>query len=455
MHLAKMKLSKFNNLKILQKTIVAFFVLQISLIIGRSLLIGSSTASSPYQLLIALFPEVLILLVFIATLNFNRGNFTLSKFDIAFTIFILSNTIIGCFLSQNIDLIAHGIRLTYTPMIIYFIVRLNKDKFGNKVNSDKILLPIGISIFLFGIIGLILYFFANQTEKQLLVLANGKMTYYHIKRMGGVFLSPVVWGTFCSSFALYFYIKYAKRKSILVLIAFYILWFCLILSVSRGAIVPFYMGIIVITVIYKMYRQFIITTLTSVVIFSCFICIDPSAKQLIGFLSSSSVETMNNISSNEAQAFIENENGNDTSEIKNTRARFWALSIKSFKNSPNGYGIGKSGHVAHQHKHILKDGVNASIYSTDGWYLKLANETGIWGLISYFFIFIWHGIFSIKYIIKNRDIYFMFFYLIFIMVAIQNIMSNVLDFYSFSYFYWMIIGFMQNSINLSVEENAS
>ena len=74
--------------------------------------------------------------------------------------------------------------------------------------------------------------------------------------------------------------------------------------------------------------------------------------------------------------------------------------------------------------------------------MKLANETGVWGLFSYFFftIFIFYN--SIKYIRYYGVDFFTFLFVFFIVFNIQNLVSNVLDFYLFSYLFWFFIGMM-------------
>ena len=65
-----------------------------------------------------------------------------------------------------------------------------------------------------------------------------------------------------------------------------------------------------------------------------------------------------------------------------SRVDLWLGAFNDFINNPMGYGLGKAGHVAVRFFGKLSN--EAATYSTDGWYLKLANETGIWGLFSYF-----------------------------------------------------------------------
>lgn len=401
----------------------------------RSAIIGSQTATNLLDILISISPEIILSAIFLLVFYKYLIGFKFSKFDILLALFFISNVIIGLILSDNLKISVFGFRLTYLPIITYFIVRFNKSDIEKEYTFDKILTSISRWYVVAAIIGLLLYFVFPNFEQVLMKAASAKNSYYYVRRMGGLFLSPVVWGTFCSITGLYMYIKYSQTKKISHLLGYLILWFCMILSVSRGAIVPFYIGLFLLTISFKWYRQFIVTTALSVIIFVSYSLYEPLAPNLIGFVSSSSVETIDRISSDEAANVISDEDTADVSGINNTRAKFWALSLRSFKKNPCGYGLGKAGHVANKYKSILKDSKNASIYSTDGWYLKLINETGVWGGITYFVLFISIAAMCYKnYKRLKNNVIFLYCLVVFIIVAIQNIVSNVLDFYSFPHF---------------------
>ncbi len=413
----------------------------------RTTMIGSHTSQGIIEMLFSLLPELLIVAIFGIVLAYNYKKIRLSVFDIALAVFFLSNVILGIYLGKDLIIAAFGFRLTYLPMIAYFAIRFNRNNSTSSFSMKWIMDKLSQWYVWAAVISLLLYFVFSSFEQDLMAQAAAKNSYYYIRRMGGLFLSPVVWGTFCAIIALYLYIKYAQSKKTYDLLGFLAMWFCLILSVSRGAIIPFYIGIIALTFLYEWYRPFVIILISSTLVFVCFNFYEPLAFNLIGFVSSSSIETIDRISSDEAQNVIANEDTADVRGINNTRAKFWALSIRSFSKKPAGYGLGKSGHVANKYKSILKDAKTASIYSTDGWYLKLINETGIWGGLSYLSI----TIMIIISVFRNfkrlhNNVFFVYCFIVFTLVAIQNFMSNVLDFYSFPVFYWMLIGFLQNFI---------
>jgi O-antigen ligase len=108
-------------------------------------------------------------------------------------------------------------------------------------------------------------------------------------------------------------------------------------------------------------------------------------------------------------------------------------------------GIGKAGHVAA--RFLNENTSNASVYSTDGWFLKTLIETGIWGLLSYLIFACTFFILLIKNIVRDRKNRILVFLLtVFIAINLQNMVSNVLDFYLFSYLYWGLIGLTANII---------
>lgn len=422
-------------------------VFQLVFVILRTSLIGSKTASGFYEITISLLPELILSLITAISIIQHRGNIIFSRFDKIMLLYFFSNVILGFILGGDLIISIFGFRTTYFPMLSYFIVRISLNKDDMPGNFENILKWFSFWFLFAAVFGLLMYFVFDDFEQQLMKVAAAKNSYYYIRRMAGVYLTPVVWGTFCALISLFYFVKYAQSKHLYTLAASITIWFCMVLSVSRGAIIPFYLGMIFITIVYRCYKSFFQLVIASSLVFFIYVKFEPLAGYLVGFVSSSSIETMDRISSEEAHDVISDEDTAQVSNIKNTRAKFWALSIRSFKNKPSGYGLGKAGHVANKYKGQLKDAKNASIYSTDGWYLKLINETGIWGGFSYLFLFTMfiYGCIQ-KFSIYKKDTTFVFGLTIVFMIALQNVMSNVLDFYSFPILYWMIIGFMQNFI---------
>jgi hypothetical protein len=289
--------------------------------------------------------------------------------------------------------------------------------------------------------GVALYFIFTDIETYFIDLSGGVKNFYHIKRMGSVFWTPVVWGSFVSAAALYYYYKNSKTFTWLGYSVFCLFWLCLFLSVSRGAIISFFVGMILLAIFFKSWKNLALSLVGIVLLVGLTSLHNKDTLKLIGFISDSSFETVETITSEKTNSYIF-EGKKKVDEPKNTRSRFWAESIKDFVEKPEGYGLGKAGHIAA--RFFPKESNEAAVYSTDGWYLKLANETGIWGVISYLVLAIFHLVYCIKYWLVDRYSIHTYLFVMFIVIGIQNIVSNVLDFYSFAYFYWLIIGLTHN-----------
>ena len=92
----------------------------------------------------------------------------------------------------------------------------------------------------------------------------------------------------------------------------------------------------------------------------------------------------------------------------------------------------------------IDSNTTAAPYSTDGWYLKLANETGLIGLSTYFLLIGIYFIFALKKLFKENKNISVLVFAVFIMVNIQNVVCNTLDFYPFIILYWLLIGISAN-----------
>lgn len=356
---------------------------------------------------------------------------------------VVSNVILGILLSQNIVYAIYAVRLSYLPFAAFFILRFNAHSL-NLSAYQNFFKRLFNWYFAFAVISLLVYIFFPKIDVSLVKLVGGRVNFYVIRRMSGVFFSPVLWGTFMSTAAIYTFTKLNDKFNYRDLIIFCVFWFSMVLSVSRGAIVSFYIGALIICFITKKYLPFFKTLAACSLIYTVFSLINPLGLSLIGFVSSSSVHTLNDGGEENGKIELFEADSILVKDIKSTRIKYWALSYQDFKNKPMGYGLGKAGHIGNRFYNTPTLRKEAAIYSTDGWYLKIANETGIWGLLSYLAIFVIHLIFFIKNSQLLKHQLFLFSFVLFVMITIQNLMSNVLDFYSFSCFYWLTIALVYN-----------
>lgn len=191
---------------------------------------------------------------------------------------------------------------------------------------------------------------------------------------------------------------------------------------------------IIIILVEKKFKTLLITLASISIIILILNIRNNDTSKALSYISSSTVSTVIHL-------FLPKTVNSDS----NTRVSFWKIAFDDFINKPMGYGLGKAGHVAR--RFFKDDDKSASVYSTDGWYLKMACETGVWGILSFTIISFFYFFQSLKYLRKKRGTINLFFFLIFIFTSIQNLGSNVLDFYIFANLYWLIIGFSQNMIN--------
>ena len=80
--------------------------------------------------------------------------------------------------------------------------------------------------------------------------------------------------------------------------------------------------------------------------------------------------------------------------------------------------------------------------ATDGWYLKIANETGIFGLISFLTLFAYFLFRMMAGCTSDQSRLFLF--LMFLAVLMVNLVSNVLDYFLFNSLFWFYTGAAEN-----------
>jgi hypothetical protein len=431
-----MKLSTFIKSKqIVENSILYYFSFLLLFLSIRILLITGESSSTIIQTLFSILPEFLLGLITVIVIRKiikEPIKLKLSLFDKLFMGFIISNIVLGMFLSKQLNVSIYALRLTYLPMIFYFIARFGVIK--TEYNYTKFLDFLNNIFFITAIIGLIIYFFAPAIDDYMVERSNGVVGYYFIRRMNSIIWSPVVWGSIMGFSSLYSYYKLSKKFTIKELIIFLTVWTSLFLSISRGAFMGFMVCFIIIILVEKKFKTLLITLASISIIILILNIRNNDTSKALSYISSSTVSTVIHL-------FLPKTVNSDS----NTRVSFWKIAFDDFINKPMGYGLGKAGHVAR--RFFKDDDKSASVYSTDGWYLKMACETGVWGILSFTIISFFYFFQSLKYLRKKRGTINLFFFLIFIFTSIQNLGSNVLDFYIFANLYWLIIGFSQNMIN--------
>jgi O-antigen ligase len=390
----------------------------------RVLLIGKQNADEWFEYFVAALPDILILGSFFYVFyqrKLNSELFYLSKFDRILLIVIAVNIVIGCILSCDLKLILLGLRLSYIPMLFYFTARLIPSaEFKERIKYWLNTIVLWFTCFTF--VGLIIYYFFPDFEDFISSYIGANNGEYFIKRFNSIFYSPTVNGMFCCMSSLFYLIHGINKPTFKTSILMSINFWGLLLTVSRGGIIAFLLLLIISLFFYKKWKNSLLILTTLITVF---------------FITLNSVGlTLNNFS-----WIFQSTSETFKLEEKVSRVQLWKQTFRDLTERPFGYGIGKSGWIAYR---FLKDNKNeeSAYMATDGWYLKLANETGLIGLISFIFLFVLIFYRFQKHLKTSEDIFFI--YTLFIAVVIINIVSNVLDYFLFNLLFWFLIGIVEN-----------
>jgi hypothetical protein len=407
--------------KIVNNSIFLFFIFGSLFLTFRLLLIGSKASDSITEYSISILPELFVLFIliyFLIPIVQKKTILKFNYFDWIVISYIFFNVLIGVSIAQNLKVSLYAIRMSYLPMLFYFYSsNYAFDIIDMKSLVDKIFKWLVVV----GVIGLVLYFGFFDMMMAMILKTKSVASEYFIVRMTSIFWTPVLFGTFMTTSYLYFFYKSTQSNSILNYSFQAIIAICVFLSVTRGAIVILFIGLILLTIISRKWKPFLISLTIMTIVFISVAYYIATPAIFLDWIWHSTSETIG---------------------LKKgvTRVDLWIQAFSDFKDYPLGRGLGKAGHVAA--RFFDKSSVEASATSTDGWFLKLANETGVFGLFSYFVLSLLLFISSIHYIRKFGYDFFSFLFVIFIVINIQNLVSNVLDFYLFSYLYWLLIGIM-------------
>jgi len=305
-------------------------------------------------------------------------------------------------------------------MLAYFVGSYYWDK---KVDLERLFHGFFKLLVFVAIIGFIIYFFLPQIHVYFHKIGNGDepivQAFAGFIRMTSIFWTPVVFAMIMLCAFCYWTYRYFKTGNLFALIFSLITVNAVFFSVSRGPMIASFV-VLVILLFMGENRKFkwlmVSLILLELAIFYLFV---PQFSELMEWFFVSSKETA-------------------SLESTNTRVGLWVEVMNSIKHNPMGLGLGKAGHTAVQL--FPPDTPGVSLASTDGWYFKLMIETGIPALVMYLGMALMFFIRIIQYIRKNAWDFVSVIFVIFVAAGLVNIVSNTLDFYLFSYFYWLLLG---------------
>lgn len=452
-------------MKIDSKKIIALLFLHPILItvypVIRILIFGSGAATNFAEMFFGFLPDLYLYSLFCLSVVknkeklLNKRNYTIIDYSVL--LFFIVNVIIGLVFMSNLKAGYQAFRLTYLPVLAFFILWLNfEKKYSDWVYH--LLNKIFIWYFVIAVSGLLLYFVFPGLENYLIERSGGKHFEYIIRRMGSFIFNPVPLGTLLSVASLYYshlLISRGDKKYYFILI---ILLISLLLTVSRGAIIAYILAALIYLVFNKFTKRSVWLLLIWFVTFFSFSFIVSNLNYISDLFSGNQVEQVNGVSNKGGEVNLNRSSWMYNSTINTakmdssvSRVKLWKISFEDFKARPLGYGFGNSGHIATQYfgKNNLKS--KAAIHATDGWFIKLATETGVIGLLAYLTLCIAICYALIKNKAKMVKNIWLFFACFFILVNIQNVGSNVLDYFCFAPLFWIMISLF--SLQLKFKEN--
>lgn len=402
-----------------EKGLFIFFVVLTLFPTVRVFVLGSDPADSALELLLAALPELLLVVLcgiyFLHYVQHQKPTFHV--LDYMMIAYILYNLLAGFMLANDFSASMYGVRMTYLPMIFYFLVSFSN---FSKERIEKFLYRIFQLCFEIAVIGLIIYFFFPkvQTYFSQLISDKGEAEYFII-RMTSVFWTPVLFGVLMTAGVLFWQYKYLQEQRKVYLLYIAILFISVCLSVSRGPIISAIFGVVLMAILRIDWKNNVrVFGLT----LGCFLIVSFYINNPLKFSKWILFSTQETVQLKEG----------------NTRADLAKNTYQLIADNPMGIGLGKAGHVAVQRFDPARKDV--SFTTTDGWYLKLLVETGYIGLLFYILILITFIIYCLKYMRTHRFDWMWFIFVFGAVVSLQNVVSNVLDFYLFAYLYWFILG---------------
>jgi O-antigen ligase len=400
-----------------------FLVLMTFFPVLRVAIIGTENASGVFEYLIAAIPDLMIIgcisyLIF--QIRNNVFNIFNNRSDVIVLFIAGINLFIGCLLSGDPKLIILGVRLSYIPILFYFISRfIASENFREKF--EEWLHQVMAWFSLIALTGFVLYYFFPSADISFNNWVGGQQGAYFIRRMNSLFFSPTVNGMYCCIGALYFLQNSLRKFSFINVFCLLLNFWCLLMTVSRGGIIAFAMILPLVCIIcFDWKKVSAVIALMTIIFFMALYSVGLSLSNF-SWVFTSAAETIG-------------------LEENVSRVELWKRTFEDLKEKPFGYGIGKSGWIAYR---FLKGTDTKSAYlATDGWYLKIANETGIFGLISFLVLFAY---FLFRMLAgSTTDQTRLFLLLMFLAVLMVNLVSNVLDYFLFNSLFWFYAGASEN-----------
>ena len=404
----------------------------------RVLWLGSRTASGFTEILFSVTPDLLLIGFFLAAAahkydEVQRGETpwwkTLNPVDKSVALFLLFNVVYGLILGADPLLAAYSIRLTYLPVLMFFGARwLYLEESHERLNAFVARLMLVLAV-----IGLVLYFFFSETVEAMMRAGNYFQSVYFVPRLTSLFWNPIMYASVAGLGVLCFFSSYLQSGNSRWLLPMYAVLLSLFLSVSRGGIWSCLIASLLLVVVTQKWRRGGFVYLQLAVVFGVAWSIPYLHEILVWF-----IESTRNTLDGEGSV---------------SRVVLWQRSWRDFLDKPFGFGLGKAGHVAY--RFLLDSDVRAAVWSTDGWYLKMANETGIPGLVTIVILFVTAALFFVRHFKVLASLPSVWLTGAVLFVAVQCVVSNVLDFFFVAPLFWFLFGLLINDVERHERKQAN
>lgn len=332
---------------------------------------------------------------------------------------LLSMSLYGSLLSLDLDLILYGFHLSYTPILMYFLVRLLPLKARDIKRWVKLLLVIG---FLIAVIGILIHF----TDPASYYLQVARLeTLHSVARLGrwrmtSILANPLYFGVLMALGGILSLAYFARgRPKWYWLMGFAAFTACAWLSITRGAWFMLAAGATVVLWGYLRRRR---SRMIWILLIGMLIVVLAAMAALGAFQT-------------ELRYYLSDSFGNFLLE---SRYDQWERTWDAISEEPWGHGLG----VGHA---MLRAGSKESVAINDGWYLKVFAEGGVLGIVVFVVFMISTVTFLVLRMAKAKDEVSYWLYVgvlaSFVGFSLVAIVSNVWDYYMVPSVMWMLIGF--------------
>lgn len=355
------------------------------------------------------------------------------KISLFFFFGVVAFGIVSAFPFERIEPVFFGVRQTYEPMIFYFAgvwIGQEPDRIrrigGWYVAVATVAASIGIC-FMFAFpdywTGLFVEDVNNSRGWGIGAIARESGL-----RMTGAFLDPVVFGAVAAWGAAIAFSSQFQQPVKKAWPLFFAVVLCTVgaaLSLSRGAWIVVLVCWMV-TLILNPRFLFSLRLVAIVLVCSAVVMTVPRS----GLIGSAGDDLSNTFDKTVVERNVQREG-----QFEGALSRFW--------ERPFGLGLGREGHVGERYSGSVLN-VDGREFVTDGWYLKILSEGGVFLLVCFVGLMISTIARSILTVTRERDnslrAYYTCISAITISSTLQSIVTNIWDLYFVSNFLWVVYG---------------